>query len=45
MKRGVDQMEGLIPVENIAQKICLIRGQKVMLDADLAVFMAWKSKG
>jgi phage regulator Rha-like protein len=31
-------MEGLIPVENIAQKIYLIRGQKVMLDTDLAVF-------
>jgi phage regulator Rha-like protein len=31
-------MEGLIPVENIAQKIYLIRGQKVMLDSDLAVF-------
>ena len=31
-------MEGLIPVENIAQKIYLIRGKKVMLDADLAIF-------
>ncbi len=31
-------MEGLIPVENIAQKIYFIREQKVMLDVDLAVF-------
>lgn len=31
-------MEGLIPVENIAQKIYFIRGQKVMLDSDLAAF-------
>jgi hypothetical protein len=31
-------MEGLIPVESIAQKIYIIRGQKVMLDSDLAVF-------
>jgi hypothetical protein len=33
-----DQMEGLIPVESVVQKIYLIRGQKVMLDSDLAVF-------
>ena len=31
-------MEGLIPVENIAQEIYFIREQKVMLDADLAIF-------
>ena len=31
-------MEGLIPVESIAQKIYLIRGQKVMLDSDSALF-------
>ena len=31
-------MEGLIPVTSVAQKIYLIRGQKVMLDSDLAGF-------
>jgi hypothetical protein len=31
-------MEGLIPVESVVQGINLIRGQKVMLDSDLAVF-------
>ena len=31
-------MEGLIPVENITQKIYSIRGQRVMLDTDLAIF-------
>ena len=31
-------MEGLIPVESIVRKIYLIRGQKVMLDSDLASF-------
>jgi len=31
-------MKGLIPVESVAQKIYMIRGQKVMLDSDLAVF-------
>ena len=31
-------MEGLKPVESVAQKIYLIRVQKVMLDSDLAVF-------
>ncbi|MDH5203602.1 MAG: ORF6N domain-containing protein, partial [Nitrospirota bacterium] len=29
-------MNGLIPVEIIEKKILLIRGEKVMLDADLA---------
>ena len=29
-------MKGLIPVEVIERKIYLIRGQKVMLDSDLA---------
>ena len=29
-------MEALIPVEVIEQRILLIRGQKVILDADLA---------
>ena len=29
-------MDSLIPVEVIERKILLIRGQKVMLDADLA---------
>ncbi len=29
-------MKALIPVETIAKKILLIRGEKVMLDADLA---------
>ncbi|MEI7542995.1 MAG: ORF6N domain-containing protein [bacterium] len=37
-------MEGLIPIENIAQKIYLIRGQKVMLDSDLAVFYGVETK-
>ncbi len=37
-------MEGLIPVENIVQKIYLIRGQKVMLDSDLAVFYRVETK-
>jgi phage regulator Rha-like protein len=31
-------MKNLIPIERIAQKIYLIRGQKVMLDSDLAEF-------
>jgi len=31
-------MEGLISAKSIAQKIYLIRGQKVMLGGDLAVF-------
>ena len=29
-------MKSLIPVENIEQRICHIRGRRVMLDADLA---------
>jgi len=29
-------MKALIPVERIEKKILLIRGEKVMLDADLA---------
>jgi hypothetical protein len=33
---GGKQMEPLVPVEVIEKKILLIRGQKVMLDADLA---------
>jgi phage regulator Rha-like protein len=37
-------MEGLIPVESVAQKIYLIRGQKVMLDSDLAVFYGIDTK-
>ena len=37
-------MEGLIPVESVAQKIYLIRGQKVMLDNDLAVFYGVETK-
>jgi len=37
-------MNDLIPIENIAQKIYFIRGQKVMLDSDLAVFMELKQK-
>ena len=31
-------MDGLIPIETIAGKIYYIRGHKVMLDSDLAVF-------
>jgi hypothetical protein len=30
------EMKDLVPVERIASKIYLIRGQKVMLDRDLA---------
>ena len=37
-------MEGLIPVESVAQKIYLIRGQKVMLDSDLALFYGVETK-
>jgi hypothetical protein len=37
-------MGGLIPVENIAQRIYLIRGQKVMLASDLAVFCGVETK-
>ena len=37
-------MDGLIPVENIAQKIYLIRGKKVMLDRDLAAFYGVETK-
>ena len=37
-------MVGLIPVESVAQKIYLIRGQKVMLDSDLAVFYGIDTK-
>ena len=37
-------MEGLIPVESVVQKIYLIRGQKVMLDSDLAVFYGVETK-
>ena len=37
-------MNDLIPIENIAQKIYFIRGQKVMLDSDLAVFYGIKTK-
>jgi hypothetical protein len=31
-----DRMKALIPVEMIEKKILMIRGEKVMLDADLA---------
>ena len=31
-------MEALVPMERIENKIYLIRGQKVMLDSDLAEF-------
>jgi phage regulator Rha-like protein len=37
-------MNDLIPIENIAQKIYFIRGQKVMLDSDLAVFYGIETK-
>jgi hypothetical protein len=37
-------MEGLIPVESVVQKIYLIRGQKVMLDSDLAGFYGVETK-
>lgn len=30
-------MRNIIPVETVASKIYIIRGQKVMLDSDLAV--------
>jgi len=36
-------MDGLIPIERNAQKIYLIRGQKVMLDSDLAEFYGVKT--
>ena len=35
-KRSVKQSVSLVPVEIIQSKIYLIRGQKVMLDRDLA---------
>jgi hypothetical protein len=34
----------LVPVERIAQKIYIIRGQRVMLDSDLAEFYGVKTK-
>ncbi len=34
----------MIPIENIAQKIYVIRGQKVMLDSNLAVFYGVETK-
>ncbi|MBI3193702.1 MAG: ORF6N domain-containing protein, partial [Ignavibacteriae bacterium] len=37
-------MSELIPVETIAQKIFLIRGQKVMLDKDLAELYGVETK-
>jgi hypothetical protein len=37
-------MKGLIPVENIVQKMYLIRCQKVMLDSNLAVFYGVETK-
>ena len=37
-------MKELIPVEVIEQRILLIRGQKVMLDADLAVLYGTTTK-
>jgi phage regulator Rha-like protein len=37
-------MQDLIPVENIAQKIYQIRGQKVMLDKDLAEMYGVKTQ-
>lgn len=37
-------MKELIPVDRIAQKIYVIRGQKVMLDSDLAEFYGVKTK-
>jgi hypothetical protein len=32
-----DNQAGLIPVEHIAQSICILRGQRVLLDSELAV--------
>ena len=37
-------MNDLIPIENIAQKIYIIRDQRVMLDSDLAVFYGVQTK-
>lgn len=37
-------MEALIPIEVIEQRILLIRGQKVILDADLAVLYGTTTK-
>ena len=36
MKALIHQVSPMIALESIAQKILLIRGKKVMLDADLA---------
>jgi len=37
-------MKGLIPVETIKKKILLIRGEKVLLDADLAELYGVETK-
>ncbi len=38
------RMTEIVPYERIEQRILLIRGQKVMLDADLAVLYGVKTK-
>lgn len=38
------KLESLIPVERIAARICVIRGQSVMLDADLAELYGVETK-
>ena len=38
------ETKALVPVETIEQKILLIRGQKVMLDRDLAVLYGVETK-
>lgn len=35
-KKGETQAEALVPVELVERRIYVIRGQKVILDADLA---------
>ena len=43
-KQVVKKLENLIPVEIIHNKIYLIRGQKVMLDFDLALLYGVETK-
>jgi hypothetical protein len=40
----LDSSQSLIPVEKIERAILLIRGQKVMLDADLAALYGVETK-
>jgi hypothetical protein len=38
------QQHLIIPTERIERAIIVVRGEKVMLDSDLATFMKWKPK-